>query len=90
MREDISKRPDHRLGGGLLYGCEVCWTCQFFSVDFDDIESGGCRWHPFTPIVGACYAENLSWEENHKRLFKPMVIKKPGWWRCEYWTEKEN
>lgn len=76
MREDICKRPNCRIGGGLFYGCEVCWTCESFAADFSDIESSGCFWHPFTSNV---YGKAMR-----------TVIKEPGWWRCGYWSEKKD
>lgn len=85
MREDICRRrADYRVGGGLFYGCEVCWTCKYFPMDeiTEGFPSYGCYWHPFTPVISSDSGKPIG--------YKPTVIENPGLWRCPYWTEKEK
>lgn len=73
------ERPDYKISGILFFGCEVCWTCRYFAMKEVVVEgtlTPGCYWNPFTSNV---YNKAL-----------PTVIKKPGWWRCTYWTEKDE
>lgn len=84
MKKIQETRAQYGVNGSPLRGCEVCWTCKYFPM-YEVTEgflSYGCYWHPFTPII--------SGKREDVPKVKPTVIRDPGWWRCQYWTEGEN
>lgn len=76
-RIETNVTPD---GDVTFYGCEVCWTCEYFKI-----EGNEC-------ILSYKDAkerkESLSIDASH--YFTPVFIREPAWLRCSWWKEKDE
>lgn len=82
-------RAERDHGARLLLKCEVCWTCEFFSVEDNQCflsEKDVIRIKESCISLGLFKPINTS-QSVWKYFFESINIKKPTWYRCKWWQE---